>query len=745
MNWENVRLIFLREVRDQLRDRRTLFTIAVLPLLLYPLLGTSFLQMAQFSREHPSKVWVVGANNLPETPRLLVNEQFAEELVSAHTGKLLKITTDEPPAAAVPEEWVPRVARAHLRDGKFDVVVFFPDRFGSELERFRTSLAEPRTGDESSAIPTDRVPEPAIFMDTASDKSRIAFDRVESVLRRWREAVVEANLRQSRIPATATEPFQVAERDVAELVQRRAALWSKILPFAALVWALTGAFYPAIDLCAGEKERGTLETLLSSPAQRSEIVGGKLLTVMTFSLANSALNLASMGLTGAFVMSQMQRLGAGSSHLNLGPPPLSALGWLLLAMVPLSALFSALSLAVAAFARSSKEGQYYLMPLLLISLPLMLVPMLPAAELDLGTSLIPVSGVMLLLRSLIEGQYFDALRFSIPVIGVTLVCCLLAIRWAIDQFNDENVLFRESERWGLGLWLRHLLRDRQDTPSAGEAIFCGMLLLIVRFFVSFLAPPPQHWSDFARLTAINLIAFIAAPALIMAVMVTRRPRVTLLLQRPPGLAVPAAILLAICLHPLGMLAAAMVQRLYPLSSDLATQLQAVNRLVAEAPHWSWILLVLAFCPAICEELAYRGFILSGLRHVGHRWAAVVISSLFFGATHGILQQSLTAFLLGLILGYVAVHSGSLFPSVAFHFIYNSLGLLLGHLSQRANSSASWLNWVLNPPEADLPYRWPVIVIGTAASLLLLAWFRSLPCQSTPEEARQQALDLECPN
>ena len=79
-------------------------------------------------------------------------------------------------------------------------------------------------------------------------------------------------------------------------------------------------------------------------------------------------------------------------RLDLGPPPLAPMLWLVVALVPMSALFSALSLAVAAFARSSKEGQYYLMPLLLISLPLMMLPMLPAAELDLGTALIPLTG-----------------------------------------------------------------------------------------------------------------------------------------------------------------------------------------------------------------------------------------------------------------------------------------------------------------------------------------------------------------
>src|SRR4029079_11855408 len=289
---------------------------------------------------------------------------------------------------------------------------------------------------------------------------------------------------QSHWPVPSIPPSGVPRTAVAEPVQARAAVWSKILPFVLMIWALTGAFYPAIDLCAGEKERGTLETLLSSPAARSEIVWGKLLTVMTFSMATSLLNLTSMTATGTFIVGQIQKMGAARLPLEVGPPPLMAMFWLVLALVPVSALFSALSLAIAAFARSSKEGQYYLMPLLMISLPLMMLPVLPAAELDLGFSLIPLSGLLLLLRALIEGQYFDALRFSIPVVGVTAVCCLLAIRWAIDQFNNESVLFRESERFGLGVWIRHLVRDREDTPTVGEALLCGVLLLVIHFFFS---------------------------------------------------------------------------------------------------------------------------------------------------------------------------------------------------------------------------------------------------------------------
>src|SRR6185295_16838127 len=151
----------------------------------------------------------------------------------------------------------------------------------------------------------------------------------------------QQNLKESRLPPTAAQPVEFERADVAKATQRNAAMWSKILPFVLLIWALTGAFYPAIDLCAGEKERVTLETLLCSPAERIEIVWGKLLTVMIFSMATAMLNLLSLTITGSLVLSQLP---------NLGPPPGLAIVWLSLALVPMSALFSALCLALAAFA-----------------------------------------------------------------------------------------------------------------------------------------------------------------------------------------------------------------------------------------------------------------------------------------------------------------------------------------------------------------------------------------------------------
>src|SRR5262249_52760149 len=153
-------------------------------------------------------------------------------------------------------------------------------------------------------------------------------------------------------------------------------------------------FHPAVDLTAGEKERGTMETLLISPASREEIVAGKFLTVWVFSAGSTLLNLLSMGLTATQFSGVLQR---DLVH------PLGLIGCVVL-LLPLSAFFSALALAIGAFARSSKEGQYYLVPVFLVTMPLTLASMVPGVELNLFTSLLPVAGVSLLMQRVIASS-----------------------------------------------------------------------------------------------------------------------------------------------------------------------------------------------------------------------------------------------------------------------------------------------------------------------------------------------------
>lgn len=740
MSWNNILLIFSREVRDQLRDRRTLFTVLVLPLLLYPLLGATFLQIAQFMREHSVRIQVIGAERLPDDPPLIENGRFAQSLLPDGKSSLLELTLV--PSQDQPYDMIAEQVKRDLQSGKFDVVVYFPPDFAEKLAQFRASLQERSENEQEAAPKVDvPIPQPVVFKNTAVEKSQLAFVRVDSVLELWRREIVRDNLEQSKIPVEATQPFTVKDADVATESHVKAALWSKVLPFVLMIWALTGAFYPAVDLCAGEKERGTLETLLCSPALRTEIVWGKLLTVMTFSMATALLNLASMGFTGMLIARQLM-VGEPPGGAQFGPPPLTAVLWLLAALPPMSALFSALALAIAAFARSSKEGQYYLMPLLMVMMPLMTLPMLPAAQLDLGTSLIPVTGMMLLLRSLMEGQLVESLRYGVPVILVTGVCCLMAVRWAVDQFNRESVLFRESEQWGLGLWLRHLIRDRDDMPNFSEAMLCAILLLVIRFFAGFLAGTPGNFAELRTSLVVTQLAFIAAPPLLMAVMLTRRPIKALLLSPPSfAMTVPAAVVLAAMLHPAMMVVAQFIQQLYPISPEIHAQLKPFGLLLSDAPLWQVILLI-GLTPAICEELAFRGFILSGLRRIGHKWTAIVLTAAFFGAVHVVLQQSIAAFVVGVVLGYIAVKTGSLFPAIAYHFTHNSLSVLTQHVDDRLLLDHPYLRLVYERASEGegIGYSHSFALITTLTGIAILLWYKSLPYEATREEMLEETRD-----
>jgi len=722
MRLANVKLILSREVRDQLRDRRTLFMIAVLPILLYPLLGMSFIQLQQFMREQVTTVLVVGARDLSEDPPLIVNARFAEELFNeANDAALLELhfARSEPPATGeMPDPCA--AARRAVRSGRYDAAICFPDNFGKAMASVRRAVEEGRV--EGIAV---RRPE--IIYTTANEKSQIAFVRLSRVLDRWAQNVGRKNLIAGGFPVSAAKPFDVETADVADqTAYRGAALWSKILPIILLIWALTGAFYPAVDLCAGEKERGTMETLLSSPAGRSEIVLGKLLTIMLFSMTTAVLNLAAIGLTGWLVFGQMVEFSA--------PPPLAAL-WLLVALVPISALFSALCLALAAFARSTKEGQYYLMPLLLVTMPLAVLPMSPAVELNLGNSLIPITGVVLLLRSVLEGNYWQALQFLPVVLAVTLAACLLAIRWAVDQFNCESVLFREGERLDPWLRLRRLMRDRQPTPTVAAAVFCGVLILVVRFFMSFALGMPADFNGFLKIALVTQLAVIAAPALLMTVILSSSIRQTLLLRLPSWRMLAAAALLAVVLHPVVNYLQVLVTRLYPVSEEVK---QIMERFFREPPSFWLLVLAIAVVPAVCEELAFRGFILSGFRHLGHKWRAIIYSALLFGLTHAILQQSLIACLVGVVIGYVAVQTGSIIPCMVFHVLHNSLALATTQITPELLDRWPVLATMMSPAaEAHCLYHWQVVAFGLLAAGLLLGWFARLPCRKSCEEKLQE--------
>jgi sodium transport system permease protein len=255
---------------------------------------------------------------------------------------------------------------------------------------------------------------------------------------------------------------------------------------------------------------------------------------------------------------------------------------------------------------------------------------------------------------------------------------------------------------------------------------------------------PDSWDMFRNHTIITLIAFIATPAVMMAILLTRRPDRALLLRRPSFIAtIPAAVLLAVLLHPSYVWLGHWISVLYPISEQTAELLQPIAAFMKAAPLWQ-LVLTIGLTPAICEELAFRGFILSGFRHLGNKWMAIALSALFFGIAHGVLQQSISASAMGLVLGYLAIKTGSLFPVIAYHFAINSLSVITQRLGDAEFKAYPILNVIFQTHSAtDGNLYDPFVTVGCLSfAVALLFWFKSLPYESTKEEILHDALERE---
>jgi sodium transport system permease protein len=697
MRWSIVGLIWYRELRDQLRDRRTLFMIVVLPILLYPVAGIGLRQLAVGFLPKPGAVGVCGADRLPPwSPAFYPAVGAAgwlgcgpagpEGLAgasarSAGTVALAQARLLQIPPLLMPGDdclrFLPAYLDPHEKTAPPRVEPFEDERAGrAALDAREIDLLLVVGEDFTGRLEEGGRPGLTVLGRDGDERSRQLNTSVSRVLLVWKQRLKEARLLRQGLPADYDDAFRITDPERSKPATRRAAeelfkLITQVFPFVLVMWSLAGALYPAVDVCAGEKERGTMETLLISPASREEIVWGKFLTIWVFSAVTSLLNLASMGLT-TWVFSRA---------LPDAPFHLSMLFWGVVLLLPLAAFFSALCLAVGVYARSSKEGQYYLMPLFLITMPLVFLTLAPGVQLNAFYSMVPVTGVALLLQALMTaGRPTAALTvYFVPVLAPMVVYGWLALRWAIEQFQREEVLFREAERVDLWLWLKRLFRDKGPLPSTGQALFCFALVA----GLSLAARTLPVGGPLQVLTQIGIItlACVGAPPLFLAGVLTTRPLESLGLRRADFRWYLVAVALAVLLFvPSTQLTYVILQHFSGLREslrELADTVQSSNAETAVARPLSLtalaaLLLLVALCVAACEELAFRGFILRGLGTRFRPGGALLLSSFFFALLPLNVFQLAPHFVLGLVLGLLAQRSGSVLPSIAFHFVFNTL-------------------------------------------------------------------------
>jgi sodium transport system permease protein len=665
-----VKTIALKELRESFRDRRTLLLMILLPLLLYPLLMLTVAQIA-------------------------ASQQTRLERIDSRIG-ILGAGLDHPLARAIDASDGTLLAEVGASEGSGAGDL---DRLGLDALVDLRNLPAVESLDQTGRV--------TVFYQSVREGSRQALDRVLPALQNHRSEVLTRRIAEQKLPAAFAQPFDWSTTDRNAPEQRGGFLLGTLLPFLVIINVLLGAYYPAIDLTAGERERGSIQTLFTAPVAPTELVAGKYLAVVCIALLSGSMNLLSLSLLfGQNLLIQPGMLGAIDMSL-----PWHAIGLLAWVVLLLAFFVSALLLTVAVMARSFKEAQTFITPVYLLCIVPAMIAQLPGFHYSTALGLVPGVNVVLLMKAaLVSGASADAV-FVVSAATAAYTAAILAV--AARIFASEGVAL--GDRPAIALLQRRSELEATPTPGFAEAMTWFGIMLVVLFYAgaTLQAKVPRVG------LAVTLWGFVLLPTLLVTLYIRADFRQTYLLRRPRLRDLVAAALLG-CSVWLGVLAVQQFLDAHVLSmpKEMAAEMAKFFPRPESPFDWAMMLLLGAVSPAICEEVLFRGFILQGLRTRLRDGAAVVVSALLFGVFHLSLTRLPATMLLGLVLGWLAVRSRSIVPSMCFHAVNNGVVLIAGYTVSEAVA-------------AELPGWVPVAALLSAAIGAALVWPGRVRASSGP--------------
>jgi len=684
-------LLLLKELRETLRDRRTIVTLLAMPLLLYPLLGIGFRFIALQQSQDEAPAYSVAFATPDEAHWLMASlEQgqraLTHSLAAENSGRTTKSGLSEIPQLPKLDVLVP--------DGSA------PFDLHSTIQEGSAELGVAVSIVQQGAKPVRRV---ELICLQGSHPSEEAARIVAECLQAQSLSVVSSW-------ATAHDPeFRWPIQTVTKRLnsQETTSPLLSILPLVLLLMTVTGGVYPSIDLTAGERERETLETLMALPFSSVQILSAKFLAVLVVTLLTGAMNLVAMLVT-IQAMSLDRTLFGGSGLSLLLAIKLCAV------LIVFGVFFSAVLLAVTSAARSFKEAQAYLIPLMLLCLTPSLVILLPGWRLQGVVAVAPLVNMLLLARDMFEGTV--TATPSLMAIVSTLLYSAVALSIAATQFGRGAVLA------GSAGTLTDLFR-RPNAPQADApqsvVWFSLAALFPFHFYASHYLGQLSELTMVTRLVlsaVMTVLLFAAWPTFLTAWFRISRGST----WNIPWMAWLGAILLGIGLWP-WIFEAIMVTRGWGwtvLDKDRLEMAQKLAESWGTVPVWI-LVFTLGITPGVCEEIYFRGFLLRGVLPVLGKTGTILVTGLIFGLFHVILsgglapERLLPSTLLGWILGWVAIRTGSVWPGVMLHSLNNATLLML--VSWQKELTRAYFGQL---EQSHLPASW----LGGAACLIGLgAW------------------------
>jgi sodium transport system permease protein len=404
---KKVLVIFKKEIRDTLRDRRTIMMMLVLPILLiYAIMNiTITLSRSQVRKAEEKELTVAVVKKGEVDTFLSILEKrkniLIKEDIEADEGKITHL----------------------IREKELDFAVVFDENFDDAVKEGKSGGVD-------------------IYF-KASRENDIAKKRIHGALKDYKEELLALRIKELNdryeelaMERSFVEPLEVNEKDLASMKEKLGETVGGFLPYIFVIFCFLGAMYPAIDLAAGEKERATIETLLSSPASRLQIVLGKFLVVTLAGLISAGVSILALYLSIMGVKDIPQQVLDSLVRVI----ELESVGMLLSLLLPLCVFFAALLLSFSVFARSFKEAQSIITPLnFMVIIPVM-IGLFPGIKLNTATALIPVLNVSLATKEIISGTIQTGLLVEVYLSLFLLAA--LSLFFCVKWFNREEVIFR---------------------------------------------------------------------------------------------------------------------------------------------------------------------------------------------------------------------------------------------------------------------------------------------------------------
>ncbi|MDP6936711.1 MAG: ABC transporter permease subunit [Candidatus Marinimicrobia bacterium] len=392
--------IFNKELKDTVRDRKAMFFMLVFPMIVFPLLigGVTTIQMNIMKKEQAKQLKVA-----------IVGKDFPAEL----SRDFLSDTSIAIYNIASFEE-----ADSLIKTDSLDIALGAETGFPSKIEAHKSGMIY-------------------LHFKTEDEMVKIIKKRISGKIDAYAHDIRLERLRTLRLTEEFSDPVKIVETDLATARERLGKTIGGMLPYIFILFCFMGAMYPAIDLGAGEKERGTLETLLVAPASRMEILYGKFGVITLSGLLSSVVSLLGIFVSLQFVDEIPPELHAIVSDI-LQP---STVILILSLMIPITLLFAALLLILSIYAKSFKEAQSIITPLnIAVIFPVLIGSLIPGIHLNLTTSLIPIINVSLACKEAIAGTG-EFLPFSLVFISSFLYAAM-GIYACSKWIQKEHIIFR---------------------------------------------------------------------------------------------------------------------------------------------------------------------------------------------------------------------------------------------------------------------------------------------------------------